>query len=623
MKTVKSANWTIGTGALVAILTLVGCGGTESAQQYTIPLKVTVEEKAVYVDNFLNLTENDDLNIFEDGVADMLEQSLAGITSVRIVPRLTVKKTIAVSELPGNRDATIEAASANGARYIVDGWITRAEAGSYRIYANILNLDTRELQEKIAVAEFLNRDEALPKISDFVQDITSKLSQSRESIEQLSDFRLTDYEVYRMRMLAFQSASRGRPEVAASLLEQALLVLEEKLAKEKDEVLHKKRGDNIGKIRFSLAEIYTEMRDHERALAHLETMMPHIDLYPEAWQSFIRALWDENNGNLDKAEKVYREYLTQYPHEGFFYRRLADIALAKGAGRTAAIAILEDGLKKSPETSGLTRRIAELKLAVEGDRAIEEFVFVSDSGDRNAALASEVFSSMINVKMEQDFLRDLPTLVPIVIHLDNGGKTGETGMVQLGSYKIDTSKIEQGLDYSCPDTTAMAVRIAGIAARTGNKEFAWKLATAIDKFGSAPNSKDAYHTIAATVSLLDGKFKEAKQHAFAIDENDPSRYLVIGNILIHQGNTEKGVVYMEKALHLEKKPHPIVYYYVANAHMLAGHYKEWNEYNRKFLEVSAAQNLVPEKIKERIAAFAALPPPPAPKELKRTNRQEP
>ncbi len=57
---------------------------------------------------------------------------------------------------------------------------------------------------------------------------------------------------------------------------------------------------------------------------------------------------------------------------------------------------------------------------------------------------------------------------------------------------------------------------------------------------------------------------------------------------------------MEKALRLKVQIHPLVYYQIANAHLLAGNYKQWVKYNKLFLSESSRLKLIPAPKKQQI-----------------------
>lgn len=587
-------------GVIAGLAFISGCGQQENAsvRMIRIPLSTNPDsEKAVYVDNFLNLTESDDLNLFEEGVAEMLEQSLSSVRTVKVIPRESVRKFMAMNDSSAEGTTTAEAARFNGAQYLVEGWIASQKDGTFRIYANLLNLESNEFQERIAIAEFGNRDDALPKLNDFVLDIAGKLSKSRGDLEQLSEYKIPHYEFYRTSMTAYQSYNRGKPEVSISLYEKALAMVDKlDMLNESDQIPDKE--DTKAKLNFYLAQLYKEVGNENRAIKYLSRVYDTRERFPEMARTLVEALWQDLHGQFKAAESLYTQLMTKFPYEKDFYLLLADLYTRQGEDSVRSIDVLRQGLAHIPSDTKLSQRLAELRLTMGGEDILIADTAGEEGDDIPEPVNPEMVLSLVTARMEKDLVAVIPAVSLMSKEIQTAVDTSkQTQKVNLGEICIDMSKVETGIDYSCPTTTEYLVTLAEMAARSGKGDLVGVLAQAIEKYGTAPNSKDAYNTILATKYLMEGEFTEAKKYASRIDNKDPSRYITLGNILLHQGDREKAVAVMERALKLNTSLHPLVYYNIANAHLLAGHYKDWNKYSKLFIENSAKMNLIPATIK--------------------------
>jgi tetratricopeptide (TPR) repeat protein len=239
-----------------------------------------------------------------------------------------------------------------------------------------------------------------------------------------------------------------------------------------------------------------------------------------------------------------------------------------------------------------------LRIALEGEGALESLAESADEAGQST-VRTEVVSSVINNMIEQEMVGSLPSLKPVVMKTEECTETGEH-IISLGDYKINTARLEEALDYSCPITTDSAVKVAYIAVKNGNSKLAHIIADNISKHGTAPNSGDAYHTISAMALMADNKMKKAWDHAVQIDKNNAARYLTLGNILMHEGKYKKAISVMEKALSVDQKPHPLIYYNIASAYLTTGNYKKWKYFNDQFLKASVDAKLIPENLIEKL-----------------------
>ena len=112
----------------------------------------------------------------------------------------------------------------------------------------------------------------------------------------------------------------------------------------------------------------------------------------------------------------------------------------------------------------------------------------------------------------------------------------------------------------------------------GQFDLALQLAGILSDGSDAERSKAVSNLIKSAVSIAEGNYNEAIELVDEIPEDCPSRYLTLGNIYLNLGQTGEAVITMEKALKFKDKLHPIAYYQIANAHLLAGHYKKWEKY---------------------------------------------
>lgn len=573
------------------LFTLTACNSSnETVHQYTVPLEISLEEKVVYVDDFLNLTENDSLNIFEEGVPDLLERSLSKVSDIILVPRDTVTKYLVSSNSDVTSSNVLKLAQEYGVQYLINGWIAKSSKGDYRFYANLMEVESQAIQEKIAIISFTDREDALKKLNKFIVDITSKLSRSPEELAQLSKYKMYDYTLYQMAMKAYVSQKNGDPHLAINLLEKAIAHIERRqktiMSPEEIESLHYYSGA----IRMDLAKLYTSIGKNEPARVYLSQVMEYKDSYPPMAQKLMTGLEAEHNKDFKLAEKIYTELIDHNPQDNFYRIRLADVVIKEGKDTWEAVKILEQGLDESKgNNSVIAQRLARLQMENRGEKEVfEKYAgkeWIKGKGIRFED-RKEVVVSILDNQIKRHVAENNPLLKPLKVKMVNG------------LLSLDASKIESVIDLSCEETTAALTTLADMAVVNGNIELAQKLAVALEKHGSANNSQCSFHEISANILLAQGKFEEAKKHALMINPDSPSRFMVLGEIYQQQGNYKKAAAVMEKALRSGKEVHPFLYYKISKAYELAGNFKKWNSYKNLFLKRSEELGLIPAEMQD-------------------------
>ena len=578
---------------LFSVITLSACNSSnETVHQYTVPLEMTMSEKVVYVDDFLNLTENEDLNIFENGVPDLLENALGKVSDIVVVPRYTVNKYLATSSTAETKVDVLKMARDHEVQYLLNGWIAKSPKGDYRFYANLMEVETEAIQEKIAIISFDDKEDALRKLNKFVVDITSKLSRSPQELAQLSEHRMHDYALFMMTMKAWASQQKGNPYLAARLYEKAL----KHIASRKDDIMSADERASFhyysGHVHLSLAKLYANMGKDDRARELLDRVWEYKNDYSPPSQKVMEAMYAELDNDLEKAKELYDELRHKNPHENFVHIRLADIALKEGKTADTAIDILKEGMEESMgNTAVLARRIAKLELKSKGAKQVfhkyadKEWIM---QDNYKAADRREVAITMLDSRIKKQVTENNPILKPLKVKMVDG------------TISFDSKEIESIVDLSCEETTNAVTTLAELAIVNGDPDIAEKIAITLKEHGNAANSDCAYHEIIANVMIARGDFDEAKKHALKIDHRSPSRFLILGDIYQQQGNYKKAATIMERAATSKKDVHPFVYYKISKAYELAGDYKKWNKYSNLFIKRSEEMKLIPEDMQKSV-----------------------
>lgn len=561
----------------------------------TIPINFTVNDKTVMINSFSNLTDNEELNLFEDGIANMLEESLTRIPGTKVIPRRSFNKFLAVGDM-GESISIRDIARQKGANYVLDGWISKFK-DDYRVYSNLLNVETGQVEEKFVVAKFANKEEAMLALNDFVSEISAKLGNSKAELEKGLSYKYLDYDLFSLRLKAVSSYYRGRPDVAISLLEQASHMLETKYKDATGQAAMEKFRAN-GHIHFLLAQIQAELHNYQKARQSVAVIKPFINQFKPVNQRCILALEHETRGEFAEARDIYTELANDYPHEQYYFIRLADTILLSGGSRSEALAVLERGVNLNPEETRLHRTIAKLQLQGNGEQEVENLALERMEKERIAA-GNEMVSTLATYKMKEQLARTMP--VQIIRTKDNQqGSEKDIELLRFGNLEIDLEKLQNNLDYGCPDTTMHAYKMASMAVFAGENEVAEKIAQFIKERGTAANSENTYKSITSMILAGKGEIAEAKKFAKSIEGDSYIKALTWGNLLMHMGNYEKAAYLLEKALKMEEQKDPVVLLQIANAYLLAGNYNKWDAYNTQFIEVTSEMNLVSPHLKVKL-----------------------
>ena len=573
--------------ALAALLFVSACGSSSNNVQINIPLTVSEEEhKSIYVDNFLNMTENEELNAFEEAVPEMLEAFLREIRTITVVPRDTVQRRLAMSATEGDHSALYEAARRLGAQYVLDGWINRDREGKYRIHANLFNLETEEAQQRIAVLEFADREDGLNRLNGFILDVQEKLSQPRSALEGLSEFRVTsNYDTHRLYMMGMRSYNRGNPEIAIALLERVMALEMEHRLENPTEA--EERKDPVLYLHFILGQIYNEIGNEARARDHLALVYESREDFMPGFQPFIEAIWDEVNGRYEAARQQYTRLIEQDPAEDEYYLRLADIALKMGEPPENAAGILAAGIERFPNEITLRRRHAELQMAARGDEVVGEYAALAEERS-NDPVSNEVASNLIAQRIRQERLQRLAEFEGLV------ERSAESELLVV---RLEGLELELNIDGE--EATLRLGDLAALVAEVSRLEAEEEIAAIVGLVSGDASPTELSHRIMAIVRMNEGRYAEAEGFAHRVSENDPQRFIILGKIYLRQGQYEQAARSMEEALETGAELNPLIYYHIAKAHLLAGHYREWSRFNRIFREESARLDLIP-------------PPPPEP-----------
>jgi len=584
---------TMTAAGLLCLLLLAGCGAEETAETKTIPIEFSVDEKTILVNSFANLTDNSDLNLFEEGVATLIEDSLGRIPGVKIIPRRSMNKVMAVSDSAS--EASIgDLARSKGADYLIDGWISKHK-DEYRIYANLLDVRSGQAEQKAAVATFKTKDEAVQALDSFVGEICTKVGMPRAEMEEMLTNQYLDYNIFSMKMKAVSSYYKGRPDVAVSLLEQCVMLLQEHLDGTEDEEKIAKIYRGSANIQYMLAQIQLELDNLSAAQRHLDFISPYASRFNELSRKNIVAMNHEVQGDYEKALAIYTKLSINYPHEQWFYVRMAHTILASGGTLEEAIAVLERGSNLNPDETRLHREIAQLRLNHDDPGSVEDYA-VATLDKNNVAAGNEVVSTLVSHQVKDRYVRSLPR--DGVFVAKNGEKTSIEN-IQLTT-EIDLEQLKQSLDYSCPNTTAIAFRVATVAISSGDIELAENIASMIKEKGTATNSESTYFAIESMLESTRGDFRAAKKMARKVKGGSVMKYITWAHLYAHAGNYDKASEILAKAHKETGGKDPLVIKAYVDTLWLAGNYEQWSIYNRELLELSEQLQLLSPKVHNKM-----------------------
>jgi tetratricopeptide (TPR) repeat protein len=582
--------------AAVAFFSLIAssaCGpSTSSVQEVSINV-APEEQKTIYVDNFVNLSGNADYNLLEESIPEMLLTTLDGLRTIKIIQRDKLQKYLAVKSEQNGSVSLLEAARSLGADFLIDGWIDGTSDGKYRIYANLLNLANNKLRERFAAVDFTDKEEALQAVANLITEVQDTLSLSREELDKAEAKFVSDYEVHRQFLKAWQSYLRGKPEVAAALFEKAIQMADQQRKRALEAGRSVNEDDPTLYFHFIVAQIYNELGDEHRALEHLQPVYDKREAFSgkEDIRKFIEALWTELHGDYPKARRLYTEIKDSQRFEREYYLRMAHLALKEGKSPEKALNIVDRGAKRFPDDIQLLKRRADLEFLIQGDKAVERYA-AQAAEKKDDPVSSEVASKLVNEKLIGDSLKEISRTLPAVSvtttsETSKAQKSGEStfsfsvGGVNL-NLKLDEFKKECEID--CQTTLDNAAMLATLAAEEGNTEIALQIADMISAKVTIAKAVDVDNRIRALVAVSQGDYIEAEKLARRIPESDPNRFITLGSIYIYLGKPDEAAAELEKAISLGGEINPIIYYTVANANLLAGNYKKWDYYTKLFLE---------------------------------------
>jgi len=189
-------------------------------------------------------------------------------------------------------------------------------------------------------------------------------------------------------------------------------------------------------------------------------------------------------------------------------------------------------LRMAHDEIQLRRRLAELELVVEGDAVVERYAREAEE-KKGDPVSAEVASALVTEKLKLDSIKKIHALIPPAktVGVAADSQASEADWAKIGNLTFNFDDLAMKIDFSCEETLDRAGLLASLAAEEGELE-------------------------------------------------------TLGNVYLNLGMPEKAVKIMEKALKLRVKVKPIVYYQLAGAYLLAGHYKDWQKYTQLFLKKS-------------------------------------
>jgi tetratricopeptide (TPR) repeat protein len=592
-----------------AIALSSSCGPSPSSVQ---DVRITVapeEQKTIYVDNFINLTGNSELNLLEESIPEMLLTSMDGLRAIKIIPRDKLQKYIAVKSEQDNSLSIFEAAKSLGADYLIDGWIETTHDDKFRVYSNLLNLSTNKLRERFAVVEFSGKEEALQAVGNLITDIQDTLSLTREELDKAESRLAADYDVQRQFTKAWQTYQRGKPEVSAALFEKTIQMAMQRKQSNLESGQTDQAHDPVLYYRFVVGQIYNELDDEQRAIAHLQPVYDNREEFTSNadTRKFIEGLWAELHGDYSQARKIYTEIKDFERFQSEYYLRMSRLLLKEGRQPERALAIINRGVKRFPDDFQLLNRQAELEYMVEGEEAVERYTNRA-AEQKDDPVTTEVASRLVTEKLLDDSIKELSRTLPAVTievlpmpSAEPKPTTGSLVSFNVGGVKLNLKidKFMDECDTTCEITLDHAALLATLAAEKGKTDIALEIAGLISAKVTAQKGSDLENRIRAVVALNQGDFVEAEKLARKISESDPNRFLTLGNIYLHLGRAEEAAAVMERALNVGKEVSPIVYYQIANANLLAGNYKKWDYFTKIFLERTTERNKAVRKASEQ------------------------
>ena len=589
MKLRHHAGLAAATTAFILLQALTaGCGPSSSqVQQVSINVE-TEDQRAVYVDNFINLSGNEDFSIFEESVPEMLAETLGSLRTIRIIPREQLRKQLAMSDDDERATSVTEAARSLGADYLIDGWIDKTDKGTYRVYANLLNLKTSKVRTKMAAVEFKGKNESLEQITKLVEQVGETVSLPQDKLDNFEYQLVTDYDLHRQYMRAWQSYKRGQPKIALRLLEQ-VIEQADTLIKRDVEAFESGQRNDVPAVyfRYIAGQIYNEEGNVKRARELMEPVYEARDKFGKKEVTrFIEGIWKELNGEYDAAVEIFTELKDVPIFNKEYYIRTAQITERYGDGPVRALAIMKEGTERFAGDVQLQKMKAEYEMQVEGEKAFERYAEAAVSRHSDP-VTTEVASAVITEKIKRDKLKLLSTVMPdVAIYCDDTNVVHVDGTIKIGPLAVKLNQFESEMDTSCEITLEGAESLGYAMVDEGQFDLALQLAGVISDKSSAKRSKAVSILIKSAVSIAEGHYNEAIRLVDGMPKDCPSRYLTLGQIYLNLGKTSEAVAVMEKALKFKENLHPIAYYQIANAHLLAGHYKKWQKYNKIYLTES-------------------------------------
>ena len=300
--------------------------------------------------------------------------------------------------------------------------------------------------------------------------------------------------------------------------------------------------------------------------------------------------WEENfDALLERVENgehigIVKEDGTaavMMPADDDYYLRLADIALKMGEPPENAAEILAAGIERFPHEIALNRRYAELQMAARGDEVVGEYAALAVEYP-DCPVSNEVASALIARKIRQERLQRLGEVEGLAER-----------SAALGSLTVRLEGLELEFNINGEEATLQLGDLAALIAEVSQLEADEEIAAVAGLIGGIASSAELSYRIMAMVRMNEGRYAEAEAFARRIAETDPQRFITLGKIYLRQGQYEQAARTMEEALETGAELNPLIYYHIANAHLLAGHYREWIRFNRIFREESERLNLIP------------------------------
>jgi len=268
-----------------------------------------------------------DLEIWREGMVDLLSNNLDGVGGFRTIDPRTVMarwKENVGDATTADLDAALRAAGATGARYAIVGSVVGI-GGDVRMVSNVYDLDTRQ---EVAQGQSQGKvDNVLRLVDDLAVGTIRSLLQStgREGAGDLTAETLTTESLEALREFL-----EGERHYRKGDFAEAVQSFERAVAAD--------TSFAIGLVRLSEAYGWLEAANSERMREYGDRAAAHAQRLPPRYQ-FIMSAWDALNHGSADGLPVLRQAVQKYPDDPEAWFLLAETLIHVPA---ATYATLED-----------------------------------------------------------------------------------------------------------------------------------------------------------------------------------------------------------------------------------------------------------------------------------------